>query len=455
MVRPARSRCSSRPSSPASPISTGRMRGMPRLTAPERSWRSISLRSSPTGACCVRHPSGPVAGVVKADAYGLGAAAVAPALYAAGCRHFFVALLDEALAHPRPRPRRDARRAGRAASRQRAGLPRARPDPGARLARRRSMPGPRPRAVSGARCRRCCTSTPACRGLASTRANWQALRQDHGRLAGIDLRYVMTHLVASEGRRRPGQPAAARALRRRLRRLAAGAAQLRQFLRHLPRRRLGLRPGPARRGAVRHQPDARRGQPDAPDGAAARPRAAGARGAARRRASATTPPGAPRGRAGSPPSRSATPTAGIAACPDRGRAFFDGKPVPLVGRVSMDLTTFDVTEASRASARAPGWSSSARRRRRRCGGRGGDQRLRGADLARPPLPPDLSARVNPLLDMLAAIGRGVIGACRVTGSLALFAATGLSHLVRPPFYRPAVRAARCWRSAISACRWWR
>ena len=30
---------------------------------------------------------------------------------------------------------------------------------------------------------------------------------------------------------------------------------------------------------------------------------------------------------------------------NRGLAFFDGKPVPLVGRVSMDLTTFDVTEA--------------------------------------------------------------------------------------------------------------
>src|SRR6201985_3475451 len=47
---------------------------------------------------CPRHPSGPVAGVVKADGYGLGARQVAAALYAAGCRHFFVALLDEALA---------------------------------------------------------------------------------------------------------------------------------------------------------------------------------------------------------------------------------------------------------------------------------------------------------------------------------------------------------------------
>lgn len=38
-----------------------------------------------------------VAGVVKADAYGLGVAEVAPALFRAGCRHFFVAHLEEAL----------------------------------------------------------------------------------------------------------------------------------------------------------------------------------------------------------------------------------------------------------------------------------------------------------------------------------------------------------------------
>ncbi len=36
--------------------------------------------------------------VVKADAYGLGAAKVAPALFAAGCRHFFVAHLEEGIA---------------------------------------------------------------------------------------------------------------------------------------------------------------------------------------------------------------------------------------------------------------------------------------------------------------------------------------------------------------------
>ncbi|MBX9700296.1 MAG: alanine racemase, partial [Acetobacteraceae bacterium] len=44
------------------------------------------------------HAGGAVAGVVKADAYGLGAAPVARALAAAGCRHFFVAHLAEGVA---------------------------------------------------------------------------------------------------------------------------------------------------------------------------------------------------------------------------------------------------------------------------------------------------------------------------------------------------------------------
>jgi alanine racemase len=49
-------------------------------------WRSLHR---PGGAA--------VAAVIKADAYGLGAGPVSQALYAAGCRHFFVAWLQEAL----------------------------------------------------------------------------------------------------------------------------------------------------------------------------------------------------------------------------------------------------------------------------------------------------------------------------------------------------------------------
>ena len=39
-----------------------------------------------------------MAGIVKADAYGLGAARIVPTLYEEGCRTFFVAQLAEALA---------------------------------------------------------------------------------------------------------------------------------------------------------------------------------------------------------------------------------------------------------------------------------------------------------------------------------------------------------------------
>src|SRR5437763_16915773 len=51
-------------------------------------WRLLARRVEP--AEC--------AAVVKADAYGLGAAPVAGALAAAGCRRFFVATIDEGIA---------------------------------------------------------------------------------------------------------------------------------------------------------------------------------------------------------------------------------------------------------------------------------------------------------------------------------------------------------------------
>lgn len=56
------------------------------LEAIAENWTRLRMRLG--GAAC--------AGVVKADAYGLGAAQVAPRLAAEGCREFFVAHLDEA-----------------------------------------------------------------------------------------------------------------------------------------------------------------------------------------------------------------------------------------------------------------------------------------------------------------------------------------------------------------------
>jgi alanine racemase len=57
------------------------------LGAITANWRALAGRHA-----------GATAGVVKADAYGLGAARVVPALHGAGCRQFFVAQLDEAMA---------------------------------------------------------------------------------------------------------------------------------------------------------------------------------------------------------------------------------------------------------------------------------------------------------------------------------------------------------------------
>jgi phospholipid/cholesterol/gamma-HCH transport system permease protein len=42
--------------------------------------------------------------------------------------------------------------------------------------------------------------------------------------------------------------------------------------------------------------------------------------------------------------------------------------------------------------------------------------------------------VTSILNVLGAIGRAVIAACTETGKVALFAGSGLSHIVRPPFY---------------------
>jgi alanine racemase len=58
------------------------------LDAVVDNWRRLRARAAPSHT----------AAVVKADAYGLGAARVAPALAAAGCTTFFVASLDEGLA---------------------------------------------------------------------------------------------------------------------------------------------------------------------------------------------------------------------------------------------------------------------------------------------------------------------------------------------------------------------
>ncbi|HEY8611413.1 MAG TPA: alanine racemase, partial [Roseomonas sp.] len=61
------------------------------LGAIAANWAALRDRHAEAGG-------GEVGAAVKADAYGLGAARVAPALAAAGCRRFFVAQLAEGMA---------------------------------------------------------------------------------------------------------------------------------------------------------------------------------------------------------------------------------------------------------------------------------------------------------------------------------------------------------------------
>lgn len=85
--------------SPDSPTST-----LSIPAVPAEAWAAailtIDLGAVVANWCLLRDCVAPAdcAAVVKADAYGLGAARVAPALAAAGCRRFFVAMPDEAVA---------------------------------------------------------------------------------------------------------------------------------------------------------------------------------------------------------------------------------------------------------------------------------------------------------------------------------------------------------------------
>ena len=259
------------------------------------------------------HPSGPVAGVVKADGYGLGARHVTRALYAAGCRHFFVALLDEALAIRELAP--DALLAVLG------GL----------------IPGSEPDYLA-------CNIVPVLGSLAEVDA-WtnaaraagrrlpailhvdtgmarlgldqrelRVLQQDHARLDGIALGYVMTHLVASEVRDDPLNEL-------QVQRFAAACAGLPPAPRSFANSS-GIFLGPRWASDLARPGAALYGINPVPGRAATRCtcRSGCARASwrsARPRqgtASATTPPGARSGEAASPRPESATPMGCTAAC---------------------------------------------------------------------------------------------------------------------------------------------
>jgi alanine racemase len=288
------------------------------------------------------HPSGPVAGVVKADGYGLGAREVSAALHAAGCRHFFVALLDEALEIRALVPNAMLAVLGGVI-----------PGSEAEYLAHDIVPVLGSLAEIDAwsdAARAAGRSLPAIlhvdtgmSRLGLDARELAVLQQDHARLAGIDLRYVMTHLVSSEI---VGDP-----LNQRQReRFDAACARLPPAPRSLANSSgifLGAawgsdlgRPGAALYG-INPTPD-RPNPMHLP---------------VRLRARVLTVRDVPAGDSvgynatwrAARLSRIATVGIGYAdgwhrSLSGHGRAFFDGTPVALVGRVSMDLTTFDVTE---------------------------------------------------------------------------------------------------------------
>jgi alanine racemase len=300
------------------------------LPAIVANWRDLAARGAP----------GAVAGVLKADAYGLGAAEVGRALRVAGCRHFFVALLDEGIAL------------------------RAAVGPGPMIA---VLGGFAPGADGDA------ALTPVLNALgdvlthaAAGRAAGVARRAilhvdtgmarlgldtaelarvsaDHGLLAGLDLHYVMTHLACADD---PDHPMNATQAAR-FATACAGLPAARRSFANSSGLFLGpgfasdlARPGCALYGInpTPEQPNPMRGvvRLDAPvlqlrDIPTGTPVGYGATWTAPR------------------PSRIATVAVGYAdgylrSLSGRAVAEFRGRSVPLVARVSMDLTTFDVTD---------------------------------------------------------------------------------------------------------------
>jgi alanine racemase len=300
------------------------------LGAVVANWRALSARHG-----------GPVAGVLKADAYGLGASEVATALHAAGCRHFFVAHLQEALAIR--------------------GLL-----PGAMLAVLNGLwPGDAPAyAETGivpvlgslgevdayaAQARITGRPLPALlhvdtgmNRLGLPPAELDALAADPSRLDDIDVLFVMTHLAAAE---MPDDPQNARQHAA----FAAACARLPQAPRSLSNSSgiflQGFGSDLARPGAALYGVNPTPGQPN--------PMRPAIRLRARVLQVRDIPAGAGVGYNATwtalRPSRIATVPVGYAdgyprSLSNRAEACFDGAPVPLVGRVSMDLVTFDVTD---------------------------------------------------------------------------------------------------------------
>ena len=387
-------------------------------------WRSLAARLRPGARC---------AAVVKADAYGLGADRVAPALHRAGCTRFVVATLDEGLALRPLLPGAEilvlsGPFAGTEQDILAADLLPVlnSTDQVAAWAAFAHQVGRRlPAALH--------IDTGMARlGLSHPQA--AALAAESATLAALDLRLVMSHLACADdpphpmNRRQLDAFNAARTLFPGIEGSLAASSGI--FLGPDWHADWG-RPGAALYGV---QPTAGSPNPMAQvvrlEGKIIQLRDVDAGdsvgyGATHRMSS--------RGRL-------AIVAAGYAdgmfrSLGNRGCGHLGEYRVPLVGRVSMDLIIFDVTgmpdgvihpSATITSDRPPQYRRSGRPRCRH-------HRLRSADRLGPPLLPPLPGRSR-LMNLLAAVGRVFLAFLEHTGRLAVFTAVAVSHCVRPPIY---------------------
>lgn len=286
-----------------------------------------------------RHPSGAVAGVVKADAYGLGAAPVARALLAAGCRHFFVAHLAEGVAL------RAALGAGPMVAVLNGFAPGADGEAGLVPVLNGLPDVVAHAAAGGAAGRRRPAILHVDTGMARLglgARELDRLAEDPSLLAGLDLRYVMTHLACADDPAHPlnaVQAARFRAVRARLPQAPCSIANSSglflgpDFASDLARpgcALFGINPTPGGPNPMRQVVSLAAPVLQVREIGTGDSVGYGATWVARR------------------PSRIATVAAGYAdgylrALSGRATGRFAGVSVPLVGRVSMDLITFDVT----------------------------------------------------------------------------------------------------------------
>jgi alanine racemase len=182
--------------------------------------------------------------------------------------------------------------------------------------------------------------------LGLTPGDVATLHRDPGQLDGIDLQYLMTHLVASEVADDPLNDAQ----RQRFAAACAGLPPVPRSFANSSGIFLGQAWGSdlARGGAALYGINPTPGRPN-PMHLCVRLTASVL---AVREITVGTRVGYNATWRATRPSRIATAGIGYAdgwhrSLSNRGKAYFDGTPVPLVGRISMDLTTFDVTDCPR------------------------------------------------------------------------------------------------------------